>query len=206
MIVNDYLICPLAIHSTDFGIIEDVDIVRTDETSDVISRHFNVQIKDPEDIEKIKLPKITYNEEATEFCYQAMCRVYKDILPVKKQGQTHIWFTPWDYLIRWWGIQEAMMDMILRPEMVNAAVERMVDAWMVELDQFEALNLLSLDNDNTRVGSGGYGYTSQLPGNDFNPDHVKASQYVGLFQCTDIFRGFTADALGICCSSTICDG
>jgi hypothetical protein len=179
MIANDSLICPLAIHSTDFGIIEDVDVVRTDETSDVISRHFNVQIKNPEDIEKIKLPKITYNVEATEFCYQAMCRVYKNILPVKKQGQTHIWFTPWDYLIRWWGIQEAMMDMILRPEMVNAAVERMVDAWMVELDQFEALNVLSLDNDNTRVGSGGYGYTSQLPGNDFNPDHVKAHNMWG---------------------------
>ena len=173
MVVNDFLVCPLAIHSTDFGIIEDVDIVKTDDTSDVVSRHFNVQIKDPEDIEKIKLPKIIHNEQATEFCYQAMCKVYDGILPVQKQGQTHIWFTPWDYLIRWWGIQEAMMDMIVRPEMVNAAVERMVDAWMVELDQFEQKNLLSLDNNNTRVGSGGYGYTSQLPGKDYDPSHVR---------------------------------
>src|ERR1039457_350914 len=30
MIVSDYLTCPLAIHSPDFGIIEDVDIVTTD--------------------------------------------------------------------------------------------------------------------------------------------------------------------------------
>ncbi|MBM4103911.1 MAG: hypothetical protein FJ263_07655 [Planctomycetes bacterium] len=173
MVVHDFLICPLVIHSTDFGILEDVDVVKTDESSDIVSRHFNVQIKNPEDIEKIKLPKITHNREATEFCYQAMCKVYKDILPVKKKGQTHIWFTPWDYLIRWWGIEEAMMDMILRPEMVHVAVERMVDAWMVELDQFDKMNLLSLDNDNTRVGSGGYGYTSQLPGNDFDPEHVR---------------------------------
>jgi len=43
----------------------------------------------------------------------------------------------------------------------------------VELDQFDKMNLLSLDNDNTRVGSGGYGYTSQLPGNDFDPEHVR---------------------------------
>ncbi len=173
MIVNDYLVCPLAIHSTDFGIIEDVDIVKTDETSDVVSRHFNVQIKEPEDIEKIKLPTITHNEKATEFSFQAMCEIYDGIMPVKKHGQTHIWFTPWDYLIRWWGVQEAMMDMIMRPKMVNAAVERMVDAWMVELDQFEEMNLLSLDNDNTRVGSGGYGYTSELPGDDYEQDHVR---------------------------------
>jgi hypothetical protein len=44
MIVDDYLTCPLAIHSTDFGIIEDVDIVKTDEASDIVSRHFNIQI------------------------------------------------------------------------------------------------------------------------------------------------------------------
>ncbi|MCK5565100.1 MAG: hypothetical protein KAJ07_07615 [Planctomycetes bacterium] len=179
MVVNDFLVSPLAIHSTDFGIIENVDIVKTDETSDVVSRHFNIQIKDPEDIEKIEMPKITHNEKATEFCYQAMCKVYEGIIPVKKQGQTHIWFTPWDYLIRWWGIQEAMMDMIMRPDMINAAVEKMVDAWMVELDQFEEMNLLSLDNENTRVGSGGYGYISDLPGDDFDASYVRAKNMWG---------------------------
>ena len=179
MIVNDHLICPLAIHGTDFGIIEDVDIVKTDETSNVVSRHFNAQIKEPEDIEKIKMPTITHNEKTTEFNYRAMCEIYDGIMPVKKQRQGHIWFTPWDYLIRWWGVQEAMMEMIMRPEMVNAAVSRMVDAWMVELDQFEEMNLLSLDNDSTRVGSGGYGYTNELPGDDFDPNHVRAHNMWG---------------------------
>ncbi|MBN1817574.1 MAG: hypothetical protein JW828_09440 [Sedimentisphaerales bacterium] len=173
MVVSDYFECPMAIHSTDFGILEDVDIVMTDQTSDVVSRHFNIQIKEPEDIDKIQIPVVTHNKEATEYAYQAMGEVYKGIMPVKKVGQTHIWFTPWDYLIRWWGIQEAMMDMIVRPEMVHAAVSRMVDAWMTELDQFERMNLLSLDNNNTRVGSGGYGFASALPGKDYDPLYVR---------------------------------
>jgi len=173
MVVNDYLTCPLAIHSTDFGIIEDVDVVQTDSENDVVSRHFKVQIKNPEDIEKIKMPVIKYNDEATAIRYETMCELYDGIMPVKKSGQTHIWFTPWDYLIRWWGIEEAMMDMIDRPEFVKEAVERMVDAWTVELDQFVDQNLLSLDCDNTRIGSGGYGYTSQLPTADFDPEYVK---------------------------------
>jgi len=173
MVVDDFLTCPLAIHSTDFGIVEDVDVVKTDETNDIVSRHFNIQIKEPDDIAKIKMPRVTHNETATEIRYQAMCDVYRGIMPVKKAGQTHIWFTPWDYLIRWWGVQEAMEDLILRPDMVHAAVDRMVDAWMVELDQFVAQNLLSLDCNNTRVGSGGYGYTSQLPGKDYGPGYVK---------------------------------
>ena len=172
MIVSDFLACPLAVHSTDFGIIEDVDIVRTDAASDVVSRHFNVQIRDFDDLEKIKVPVLTHNEAATEFRYQAMCEVYDGIMPVRKVGQTHIWFAPWDYLIRWWGIQEAMIDLIERPDMVHAAVDRVVNAWMVELDQFEQMNLLSLDADNTRIGSGGYGYTDQLPGDEFDAGRV----------------------------------
>ena len=173
MVVDDFLACPLAIHSTDFDIIEDVDVVTMDETSDIVSRHFNVQIKEPGDIDKIRMPVVSHNEAATEIQYQTMCEVYDGIMPVRKVGQTHIWFTPWDYLIRWWGVQEAMMDLIMRPDMVRAAVDRMVDAWMAELDQFVEMNLLSLDNNNTRVGSGGYGYCSALPGADYDPEYVK---------------------------------
>ncbi len=173
MIVDGFLTCPLAIHSTDFGIIEDVDTIKMDETSDICSRHFKILIKEPEDIQKIRMPVVTHDEKATEIGYQAMCEVYDGIMPVRKSGQTHIWFTPWDYLIRWWGVQEAMLDIIARPDMVHAAVDRMVDAWMAELDQFVEQNLLSLDCNNTRVGSGGYGYVSALPGPRFEPEHVK---------------------------------
>ena len=173
MIVNEFLDCPIVYHTTDFGIVEDVDTVFTDEKNDIYSRHFRIQIKNPEDIEKIKIPKITRMEMATQYSFVAMQDIFSGIIPVKKVGQTHIWFTPWDFLIRWWGVEEAMLDLCVRPDMVHAAYERMVDAWMKELDQFEAQNLLSLDCNNTRIGSGGYGYTSQLPGKDFDPDHVR---------------------------------
>jgi len=173
MIINPWLDCPLSIYSTDFGMIEDVDLAVTDSTSDVVSRHFNIQIREMDDLEKIKMPIITHNQKATEIRFQLMNEIFSDIIPVKKQGQTHIWYTPWDYLIRWWGVQEAMMDLILRPEMVHTFYEKMVQAWMIELDQFENLNLLSLDCNNTRIGSGGYGHTKEMPGKDFNPDWVK---------------------------------
>ena len=173
MVVNPWIECARAIHSTDFGIIEDTDVVRTDDASDVVSRHFKVQIESLDDLSKIKIPKVTHDAEATEIRYQAFCAVFSDILPVKKVGQTHIWFSPWDYLIRWTGIESAMMAMVDQPDLIHAAVDRLVDAWMEELDQFAEQNLLSLDCNNTRVGSGGYGYSSELPGQDFDPEHVK---------------------------------
>ena len=173
MIVSDYLSCPLTIRNTGFGLEEDADIVRTDPTSNVVSRHFHIQISEPKDIEKIKMPVVTYDEEATEVNYRKMCDVYAGILPVRKEGIKHIWYTPWDNLIRWWGVQEAMMDLILRPEMVNDAVARCAESMNRGLDQMEKLNLLSLSDDNTRIGSGGYGYTSELPGEDFDSRHVR---------------------------------
>jgi len=173
MVINDYLDCPIVYRTTDFGIVEDVDTVHTDDKNEIYSRHFKVQIKEPEDIEKIKLPKITYLKKATQNSFDAMQEIFSGIIPVKKIGQTHIWYTPWDFLIRWWGIEEAMMDLCLRPEMVHTAYEKMVDAWMHELDQFESQNLLSLDCNNTRIGSGGYGYTGNLPGANYDPDYVR---------------------------------
>ncbi len=179
MIITPYITCPLAIYSSDFGILEDVDIVKTDDDNEIYSRHFKIQIREPEDIAKIQMPVVEHNELATEYAFAAMQELYHDILPVRKEGQTHIWFTPWDFLIRWWGVQEAMLDLVLRPDMVNEAVSRMVDAWMRELDQFEEQNLLSLDCNNTRIGSGGYGYTSELPGRDYNEKLVRPKNMWG---------------------------
>ncbi len=173
MILNPWLDCPLSIHSTDFGILEDVDLAFTDSKNDVVSRHFNIQIRDMDDLDKIKMPVVTHNQKATEKRFQVMNEVFGGIIPVRKLGQTHIWFTPWDYLIRWWGVQEAMLDLLLRPDMVHAFYEKMVQAWMIELDQFENQNLLSLDCNNTRIGSGGYGYTNKLPGEPFQEGNVK---------------------------------
>ncbi len=173
MVVNPWIECPKAIHSTDFGIVENTDTIATEQTNEIVSRHFHVQIEDLADVEKIKMPVVTHNEKATAFQQQIFNEVFSDILPVKTVGQTHIWFTPWDFLIRWTGIENAMMGLYDEPDLFHVAVDRLVDAWMAELDQLEQQKLLSLDNENVRVGSGGYGYISELPGNDFAPDHVK---------------------------------
>lgn len=179
MIVDNYLTCPLVIYNTGFGLVEDVDIVKTDETSGVVSRRFHSQISNPEDIEKIKMPRVTCDRAASEENYQRMTAMFGDILPVKQVGIKGSWFAPWDELIRWWGVEEAMLDLTERPEMVSAIYSRLVDAYVRQMDQWEALNLLSLNNDNTRVGSGGYAYTNELPTPGFDPHHIRAKDLWG---------------------------
>jgi hypothetical protein len=179
MVVDNYLPCSLVIHSTGFGITEKVDIIETDEANSVVSRHFHRQIIKPEDIQKINMPQVTHDESATELEYQRMLDVFGAIMPVKKIGIKGRWFAPWDELIRWWGIEEALIDLVDRPQMVNDIMAHLVDAYLHELDQWEALNLLTHNDDNTRIGSGGYGYTDELPGNGVDDEHPTANNLWG---------------------------
>jgi hypothetical protein len=131
--------------------------------SDIVSREFHRQIVQPEDVEKITAPVVTVDWDLTHARRDALHRILGDILPVRLVGKKQNWFAPWDELIRWWGVEDAMRDLVLRPAMVEAAISRLVDAYLSELDQWIAQGLLTPNADNTRGGSGGYGYTSALP-------------------------------------------
>jgi len=179
MIVEPVLWSPLVVHDSGFGISEDVDIARTDEASGIVSRHFHLQITQPEDADKIQMPVITHDAEASERNWQRLNDLVGDIIPVHKRGIPGSWFAPWDELIRWWGVTEAMMDLVMRPEMVHRVMDRLVSAYERRLDQWEALNLLALNNDSTRIGSGGYGCTDELPPADADPAHLRACDLWG---------------------------
>lgn len=173
MVVEATICLPLVIHDTGFGIREEARVIQQDEKSSIVSREFHPQIREEKDLEKIKTPVLTYDQEASERNYHMLVDMIGDILSVKKSGIVHSWFAPWDELIRWWNVQEALMDMVLRPELVHRAMNRLINAYLSRLDQWERLNVLSVREGNYRVGSGGYAYTDKLPQPDFNPQHVR---------------------------------
>jgi len=179
MIVEPRWYSPLVIQDTGFGIDENVRIVRTDDASDIVSREFHRQINDERDLEKIKNPVLSHDRDGSERYHRWMSNAFGDVLPVEKVGVVHRWFAPWDELIRWWTVQAAMEDLILRPELVHAAMDRLVNAYIARLDQWEKLNVLSFTEGNFRVGSGGLAYTSELPAAGFDPTRVRTRDQWG---------------------------
>lgn len=181
MVVEPVVYSPLVVYDTGFGIDEDVDIAKTDENNDVVSRHFRIQIQNEEDLEKIKVPKVKHDKKASEENFNLIKDILGDIINVEKRGVSGFcfWFAPWDELIRWWGVQEALMDLVLRPEMVHKGMDRLVNAYLSRLDQYEQMGLLSLNNGYNRIGSGGLGYTDELPQPDFNPEHIRPKDMWG---------------------------
>ena len=174
MVIEPKIYCPKVIRDTGFGIKEESDIVSIDSNNPIVSRHFHPQIEDEDDIEKIKDPEVIYDEETTESIYQSMCEIFDRILPVEKRGVPGFWFAPWDDLVTWWGVENLMMDLVERPDFVHKVIDRLVGAHLYRLDQYEKLGLLSLNNGPVRVGSGGYGYTDELPKPGYDPAHIRS--------------------------------
>jgi len=181
MVVEPVVWSPLVVHNTAFGIGEDVDIVVTDEANSVVSRRFKIQIRDEDDLEKIKVPVVTHDTAASEEQYEQLAEIMDGVVEVKKLGANGFcfWFAPWDEMIRWWGVQEAMVDLYDRPEFVHKAIDKLVNAYCAMLDQFEEQNLLTLNNAYFRIGSGGLGYTDELPPPDYDASHVRATDLWG---------------------------
>jgi hypothetical protein len=173
MIVDPCIACPLVIYDTGFGIAIDADMVKTDDTNSVVSKHFHPQIQNEDDVEKIKMPEVTFDREATEENYRRMTNIFDGILKVVKKGTPGFIFQPWDELIQWYGVQEALTDLAVNPELVHIAIGRLVQGHLQRLDQYEALGLLEFNNGNHRIGSGGLGYTDELPQPDYNKAHAR---------------------------------
>ncbi|MBN1557472.1 MAG: hypothetical protein JW951_04930 [Lentisphaerae bacterium] len=159
-VVRPFVECPKAWSSTDIGISQKATYIHH---SAVKSQHFEAQIKDMEDIALIRKPEVRHDEAETARRQALLEEIFDGVVPVRVTGVRHIWFTPWDFLIRLVDLEGIMIDLIERPEFVEALVARYVDAKMHELDEIERLGLLDAGAANVRVGSGGYGYTSALP-------------------------------------------
>lgn len=179
MVIDDWLGCPLVIEDSGFGIDEQVNLIRQDEASDIASREFTPQIDREADIQKIKDPVVQLDSEASQRNYLMLAEAVGDLIPVRQVGIAHRWFAPWDELIRWWHPQKAMVDLIERPGLVHAAMERLIQAYLARLRQWRELNVLSYTGGNHRVGSGGPGIADDLPAPGFDPLRVRTQDQWG---------------------------
>jgi hypothetical protein len=160
MVLSPFVVCPKAFRDSgwDGG---GSHIVRT--TVDGGADHYEPCIHSLEDVARIRVPVIERDDAETARRQAVMEEIFAGILPVVVQGIVHEWFAPWDFLIKWYGINQLYLDMVDQPGLVHAAIGRMMDVQLARLDQLEAQGLLDVGDGNNRVGSGGLGITDQLP-------------------------------------------
>jgi len=155
-----------------------------------LAKRFKPQIIDEEDIQKIRMPEVVYDNVKTEEYHALYQRLFGDIIAVETQrhppassltpmevqqpprayGDRLVYdiarayrIALWDQLVTWTGLQEALRDLMRRPQFIHALLERLTQAHLHRLDQYEALGLLPRSNNECLTGTGGLGYTESLP-------------------------------------------
>jgi hypothetical protein len=179
MIVSPVLCCPMAIDKGRMGMRVNQKLIKSATGSQVQSHGFTRVLNDMEDVEKLVMPEVSHDTKETNRRFELLTEIADGILPVQKTGIGHQWFILWDMLIRYFGVEQAMMDLVMNPALIHASLDRLLKTWQHRLKQYEDLNLLSPDWHNGIVGSGGYAYTDELPSSGYNPEKITTSDQWG---------------------------
>lgn len=134
---------------------------------------FDPVIHGPDDLDKLRFPVVSYDEEGTQRDLEQAQELLGDILDVQLKGIAHISFHLMSLYTDLRGLEQVMWDMYDAPDMLHRAMSLLEEGHRRLVQQYVELNLLSLNNDNTYHSSGGVGYTTELPQPDYDPAHIR---------------------------------
>ena len=149
-------------------------------------------LKSYEDMDKLHFPVITVDYKGTDTLVSIAHDIFEGILTVKGyHHQTHKVFQE-ELSGNWWwslgmtwtlanirGLEQIMYDCYDHPDELHRLVGILRDGTLAKLEFFESNGLLRLNNDGTYVGSGGFGWTTDLPQKDFDGMKVRACDMWG---------------------------
>jgi hypothetical protein len=120
------------------------------------------------DFEKLHYPDITIDEEQSQKIMDLAHKTFDGILTVRRKNTW--WWTLgmcWDFVnIR--GLEDFMIDTLEEPENFHRMMNLLCEGKLKMLDFLEKNGLLALNTEGTYVGSGGFGFTEQLPRPEFD--------------------------------------
>ena len=125
-------------------------------------------LKDVKDIEKLHPPVCDIDYDTTQATLELAKDTFEGLLTVRRIGS---WW--WSLgltleLAQFIGLEQIMLDMIDRPELIHRVMWILRDGMLQKLDFLEKNHLLSRNSDQY-VGSGGFGYTGQLLDSNHRP-------------------------------------
>jgi hypothetical protein len=132
------------------------------------SYRWDSPIKSEEDLGRLHYPKVEVDYEATDRLAEIAEGIFGDLLAVRIR--TNWWWTLGMTMkvafLR--GLEQMMYDVVDDPDLIHRLIAFLRDGTMSLLDCLEGEGLLSLNNDGAYVGSGGLGWSKELPQPDFD--------------------------------------
>ncbi|MDD2533560.1 MAG: hypothetical protein PHC86_02530 [Eubacteriales bacterium] len=140
--------------------------------------HIDTVLESYVDIAKIVEPKLAIDFAKTKLTLELANEIFGDLLAVRLDTPWFWSFGMTDEFAFLRGMENLLFDFYDEPEAVHAVMKLMTDKMLARLEYLETNNLFSLNNDGTYVGSGGMGYTHELPADSF-AGHVRMQDMWG---------------------------
>jgi hypothetical protein len=170
MVVEPVVEIPKIIRGVDFGIRKVEKIAITDPNNEVVGHSYEDLLRSDEDLQKIRMPLVSVDCQATAELEEKAHDLFDGILSVNMQGAFPR-FAPWDRIAEWRGAGNVLLDLADRPEFMHRLISRLTDAHLDLLDQLEQENLLG-SGQATIHHTGAF--SDELPAAGFDPKHPRA--------------------------------
>jgi hypothetical protein len=136
-------------------------------------------ISDYGKIDELQFKQIIVDYKKTGKLFELAQEVFNGILTVRLEGSYWWSFGMTLDLVFLRGFERVLTDMYDDPEGLHKLMLFLRDENIAKLDFLEKNNLLSLNNMGDFVGTGGYGWTSQLPSSGYDGSHVRLKDMWG---------------------------
>lgn len=169
MVLNPYIRVNRAIHNTGFGV---HTITKDMDGQEYAQSHqFVNQFEEMEDVGKIQTPVITLNRELDAEIMDTASDIFSGIAPVVPGG-----YMPhsglWDKISFCMGVDNCYIELLDRPELIHAIMDRFTNAALAEIDQINALGIADVTSNMCHCS---YTFDDRLPGPDCDPANAKTS-------------------------------
>jgi len=114
---------------------------------------YDPPLKSPEDLDRLVIPRFTYNPKKTDRRLAEADELLGDILPVKRVCGMQMTATLGNYAAELRGLSEMMMDMAVSPELMHRIMAHIRDAVLESMRTVAATGLLTPNNSGPMVCS-----------------------------------------------------
>ena len=145
MIVQPHVPIPKIIRDTGNGLHVQEKVLGADGGSHIQSHAYFDQLAEEEDLRKLRLPDISYDEAETLKRYNALGELIGDIVPLRLRGVGCFMSAPWDSIAQYRGVANLLIDLAERPEFMHRMVSLLADIDLHRLQRYEELGLFDAD-------------------------------------------------------------
>lgn len=127
--------------STGIGIEVQDTIIKGDTGAYIMSHEYADQLATEEDLAKLTLPEISYDEKATEEAASVAREVFDGLMPVEIRGIIFI-YNIWDRIATYRGVDNLLMDLAVRPDFMHETARRFMEIGQATFRQYLELGVM----------------------------------------------------------------